>query len=71
MIFDAVVKMNHLQVVESGEGWRLAVDDTECKLMQYRFFVRVTVMDASGSADIVLSNDQVKLLLSNILANTC
>ena len=48
-----------VQVVEDGSGWRFAADDTPCTAMHYRYFVRVSVMDATGSGDVVLSNDQV------------
>ena len=50
------------QVVEDGEGWRSAADDKPCSAMEWRYFVRAVVMDATGQVEVILNNDQASPL---------
>ena len=52
-----------LQVIQNGGEWRLAADDMPCSCMERRYFLRISLMDLSGSCDIILNNDQAKLQL--------
>lgn len=49
-----------LQVVQNGGQWRLAADDMPCSCMERRYFLRISLMDLSGSCEIILNNDQAR-----------
>lgn len=45
--------------MQNNGQWRLAADDSVCNHMERRYFLRISLMDMSGSCDIVLNNEQV------------
>lgn len=54
------------QVIPDGDGWKLANEEKAVSSMQWRYFLRVSFMDESGSSEILLSNDQVSALACNL-----